>query len=255
MASITEPFASGDSVIHRIDPRVRLLAAATLTIPAALLNTIPPAMTGIFLGLCLAAAARLPLLTVLRRLVVVNVFILFLWLFLPFSQPGAQLFHIGPLTATQEGVDLSLLITLKSNGIVLMLMALMGTVRIQDLGPALQSMKIPPKLCHILLFTYRYIFVIHQEYLTMRQAMAARGFHPGTNRHTYRSYAWLVGMLLVKSWDRAERVYAAMCCRGFKGRFYTLSEFHAGTRDVLFFIGCCVTALLLAFIELSQVGI
>ena len=84
-------------------------------------------------------------------------------------------------------------------------MALLGTIPVQDLGPALQQLNIPDKLCHILLFTYRYIFVIHQEYTTMRQAMRARGFKPRTDTHTYRSYAWLVGMLLVRSWDRAER--------------------------------------------------
>ena len=134
-------------------------------------------------------------------------------------------------------------------------MALMGTIAVQDLGPAMQQLKIPNKLCHILLFTYRYIFVIHQEYMTMRQAMTARGFKPRTNRHTYRSYAWLVGMLLVKSWDRAERVHGAMRCRGFLGRFYTLTEFTTHPKDYLFLAVCLLFALGIAAAEIAYRGL
>nr|WP_321514381.1 cobalt ECF transporter T component CbiQ [uncultured Pseudodesulfovibrio sp.] len=238
MAAITEHFASGESLIHRIDPRVRLLCGALVTIPLATLNSQPPAILGLAFGSLLILAARLNLVKVLKRLAVVNTFILFLWLFLPFSLPGNAIWSFGPFNATTEGVNLALLITIKSNAIVLTLMALMGTISIQNLGPAIQQLGIHQKLCHILLFTYRYIFVIHQEYMTMRTAMQARGFKPRTNAHTYRSYAWLVGMLLVKSWDRAERVQGAMRCRGFHGRFYSLTEFSTKPTDFIFLTVC-----------------
>lgn len=238
MAFTAEPFASGDSFIHRIDPRIRLICGALVTIPAALLQIMQPAWSVLAFGILLIILARLDILLVLKRLAVVNLFILFLWFFLPFSLPGDSLLSIGPLQVTMEGINLALLITLKSNAIVLSLMALMGTIPVQDLGPAIQQLGVPGKLCHILLFTYRYIFVIHQEYTTMRQAMQARGFKPRTNSHTYRSYAWLVGMLLVKSWDRAERVQDAMRCRGFKGRFYSLTTFSTQTADYLLLAAC-----------------
>lgn len=239
MASIEEPFASGNSFIHRIDPRIRLLCAGLLTIPAALLGTLDQAILALLIGVLLILAARLPIGLVLKRLAVVNAFILFLWLFLPFSLPGEAVYALGPLKATQEGIALAWLVTAKSNAIVLSLMALMATIAIQDLGPAMQQLKIPNKLCHILLFTYRYIFVIHQEYMTMRRAMSARGFCPKTDTHTYKSYAWLVGMLLVRSWDRAERVHGAMRCRGFKGRFYSLKVFTSSAGDY-FFLALCL---------------
>jgi len=243
VAALEEPFASGNSFIHRMDPRIRLLCAGMLTIPAALLNNIDQAIAALCIGTVLILLAQLPLHLVLKRLAVVNVFILFLWLFLPFSLPGEPLFAFGPFKATQEGINLAALITVKSNGIVLTLMALMGTIAIQDLGPAMQQLRIPNKLCHILLFTYRYIFVIYQEYTTMRRAMAARGFCPKTNTHTYKSYAWLVGMLLVKSWDRAERVHGAMRCRGFKGQFYSLAAFTTSKKDYAF-LALCLGAII-----------
>ncbi len=255
MAFTEESFATGESLIHRLDPRIRLVCAVALTLPVALIQTLPPAFTSLFAGVFFIILSRLPLLAVLKRLAVVNVFIAFLWLFLPLSTPGMPLHTFGPFIATSEGVALAGLITVKSNAIVLTLLALMGTIGVQDLGPAMQQLKIPGKLCHILLFTYRYIFVIYQEYITMRQAMTARGFTPKTDRHTYRSYAWLVGMLLVRSWDRAERVHGAMSCRGFKGQFYSLTSFTTSTKDYLFLSGCLILAVGIITIELSKRGL
>ena len=134
MAAIAAPFAAGNSLIHRLDPRVRLLAALILTVPMAILHDRTAALTGLACGILLILLARLPLTKVLGRLAVVNVFILFLWVFIPFSLPGTTLLAWGPLTATKEGVDLALLITIKSNAIVLALMALLGTISVQDLG-------------------------------------------------------------------------------------------------------------------------
>ncbi|NDV19808.1 cobalt ECF transporter T component CbiQ [Pseudodesulfovibrio sp. JC047] len=238
MAAITEQFAIGNSFIHRMDPRIRLICGALITIPLAILHTRLPALFGLGFGVLLVVMAQLHLGRVVKRLMVVNAFILFLWFFLPFSLPGDTIWSIGPLHATTQGVNLALLITIKSNAIVLTLMALMGTISVQNLGPALQQLGLPQKLCHLLLFTYRYIFVIHQEYMTMRTAMQARGFKPKTNTHTYRSYAWLVGMILVKSWDRAERVQGAMRCRGFRGRFYSLTTFTTTPTAYVFLFLC-----------------
>ncbi|MBG0789299.1 MAG: cobalt ECF transporter T component CbiQ [Desulfovibrionaceae bacterium] len=240
--------------MHRTDPRVRLVCGLAVTVPAALLTDSQAAWLALAFSLLLVKMARLNLVRVLNRLAVVNVFIAFLWLFLPFSLPGYPLWSIGPLNLTQEGVDLALLITVKSNAIVLSLMALLGTIPVQDLGPALQQLKMPDKLCHILLFTYRYIFVIHKEYVTMRQAMRARGFRPRTNRHTYRSYAWLVGMLLVRSWDRAERVGEAMRCRGFRGRFYSLARFDARTGDYAFLALCLLFSAFVVYLGFIRKG-
>lgn len=249
MASIASPFATGDSLIHRIDPRIRILAAAVLTIPTALLHQADASLVALTAGIILIALARLPFGKVIARLAAVNVFIVFLWLFIPFSMPGTTLYSWGPLAVTHEGIDLALLITIKSNAIVLALLALLGTIGVQDLGPAMQQLKIPGKLCHILLFTYRYVFVIHQEYLTMRQAMRARGFKPKTDKHTYRSYAWLIGMLLVKSWDRAERVHAAMRCRGFQNRFYSLAQFNTSPKDYVSLAGCLLVVAVIISLE------
>ena len=82
--------------------------------------------------------------------------------------------------------------------------------------------------------TYRYVFVLEQEYQRLMRAVKIRGFQPATNLHTYRTYAYVVGMLFVRAAERAERVQQAMLCRGFKRKFYCLQEFKAGRGGLIF---------------------
>ncbi|MBA7550739.1 hypothetical protein ES705_43262 [subsurface metagenome] len=68
----------------------------------------------------------------------------------------------------------------------------------------------------------------------MRNAMKIRGFKPKTNIHTYRTFAYLAGMLLIRSYDRSERIYRAMICRGFHGEFYLFDHFEIDIKDIIF---------------------
>jgi cobalt/nickel transport system permease protein len=222
------------SLAHRLDPRGKIVVAALFAILIAVANTYAAALAGLALALVYLALARLPLKKVLIRLLMVNSFIVFLWLVLPLTYPGDPVWRLGPLTVTRQGLASTGLITLKSNAIIIALIALIATVPVVTLGQALHNLKLPGKLCHLLLFTYRYIYVFEQEYRRLVQAMKIRGFTPRTNLHTYRSYAYLAAMLLVRSFDRAERVFEAMRCRGFQGTFYSLKTFTWTRRDGVF---------------------
>ncbi|MCL6621219.1 MAG: cobalt ECF transporter T component CbiQ [Syntrophobacterales bacterium] len=235
MSLIREPFSEGDSLIHRLDPRGKVLVAGTFAVLVAVAASPRTAAAGLGLALLWLALAKLPPRRVAARLLVVNGFVVFLWLVLPLTYPGEVLWRWGWLAATREGLAAAGLITLKSNAILLGLIALAATVPIVDLGQALHRLRLPDKLCHLLLFTYRYLYVFEEEYQRLVTAMKIRGFRPRTDLHTYRSYAYLAAMLLVRSYDRSERVYQAMLCRGFRGRFYSLKEFSWQRRDRIFF--------------------
>jgi cobalt/nickel transport system permease protein len=79
--------------------------------------------------------------------------------------------------------------------------------------------------------------------------MTARAFRPRTDRHTWRSLGWLVGMLLVRSFERAERVLGAMKCRGFTGRMPALDDFRFHTADGLFALTGSAMLCLLVWLE------
>jgi cobalt/nickel transport system permease protein len=232
--SIQEPFSEGASLAHRLDPRGKIVVAALFSILIAVTKSYVVAVSGLVLAIIFLALARLPLKQVIMRLLLVNSFIFFLWLVLPFTYPGDVLWRFGPLVGTRQGLAYAGLITLKSNAIIIALIALIATVSIVTLGQAMHKLRLPDKLCHLLLFTYRYIHVFELEYRRLVQAMKIRGFRPRTNLHTYRSYAYLAAMLLVRSFDRAERVFQAMRCRGFQGTFYSLKTFTWQRRDGIF---------------------
>jgi cobalt/nickel transport system permease protein len=142
-------------------------------------------------------------------------------------------------------------ITLKSNAILLAFIALCATMSLVTLGHALHRLGLPDKIVHLLLMTYRYIFVIEEEYLRLMRAAKIRGFRPGTAVNTYRTFAYVIGMLFVRSAARAERVHQAMLCRGFKGKFYSLQEFKTAKAGWLFSIIMTAIIMALIIVELS----
>lgn len=221
---LEEPFSSGTSLLHSLDARCKILTAFLSAVTFALLTTIPAATGALLYSTMLILLAQLPARQLVKRLLFVNLFIGMLWLFLPFSTPGTPQFAIGPLTATTEGVHLTGLITLKSNAIVLAFIALVATSTITEAGAALSTLHVPHKLSLLFLFTWRYIHVIAQEYERLNTAARIRGFVPSSSLHTYRTYANLAAMVLVRSWDRAERVNHAMRLRGFTGTFHPLKQ-------------------------------
>lgn len=222
------------SVLRRIDPRVLLMSALAFSVLFAIGNTPWVLACGVVLGAALVALSPMPLRLALRRIAVVNLFVAAVALTLPLSVPGDALFEWGPLRYTSQGLRQSGVIMLKTNAIVLFLTALIGPVDPVALAHGLSHLRLPDKLVHLLLFTIRYLHVVHLEYLRLVHAMRLRGFEPRANRHTYQTYANLAGMLMVRSFDRSDRVLAAMKCRGFHGRFYMLRHFRYHAVDGMF---------------------
>jgi cobalt/nickel transport system permease protein len=101
-----------------------------------------------------------------------------------------------------------------------------------DLAAA-RALGAPEKLAAMLSLMTRYVTVIRDEFERLVWAMKIRGFKASTSLHCLRSYANLAGVLLVRGLDRGERVYAAMLCRGYKGRFYFSLERPINRTDVL----------------------
>lgn len=229
-----QPFARGPSLIHTLDPRVRLVTAAGSAVCLALLHTREAACAGLGMGAILLLLSRPPWRAALRRLLAVNAFLLFLCLLTPFSVAGTAALHLGPLPATWEGLELSLLLWLKSNALALFFLALIATIPVPTTGYALQRLHCPAKLVFLFLFAGRYLHDVAEEWQTMLTAARLRGFRARTDAHTYRTLASLLGLLLLRGYDRARRVHEAMLLRGFRQRFACVTPFQARPRDAVF---------------------
>lgn len=223
-----------DTWLLSLDPRVRILVASAFAILVVALSSLVALLLALGLAATTMLLARLPPGPTLRRVAAMDGFIIVMLVMLPFTTPGAALFTIGPLTASAEGFRLAITIALKANAIIMMLLSLVGTIEPAALGHALFRLRAPPAFVHLLLFTVRYIEVLNREYQRLRLAMKARAFEPRNALHTYKSVGYLVGMLLVRSLDRSERILAAMKCRGFDGRFHVIESFRLGQQDAVF---------------------
>lgn len=243
-----EQWAMGDSLLHRASPPFKMVAATCFCFGLASCEQVKAALLGLFFAICGVLLARIPLLPLLQRLVLVNIFTLVCWFTLPITVVGQAVAHIWFLSISAEGLALALLITIKTNALVLAFVVLIGTSSVVDLGHGLRVLKIPQKLCLLLLFSYRYIFVIYDEYRRLKRAAILRSFRPTSSMHTYKTYGNLFGMTLVKGWQRASRVRDAMVLRGFSGEFLVLDTTRACWVDwLLVIVVFCCTGVVLVF--------
>lgn len=240
---------NGNSVIHGLDSRVKILVIGAFSIVMAVCSNWFALWLGFFVVICMMLLSRMPLMETVTRLILLNGLMLFLWFFLPFSFEGEPVFTFGPLIATKQGISFAALLSVRSNIILLAGLCLVSTTSIFSLGYAMRKLRFPGKAVQLFFFTHRYLDVMHKEYQRLVNALKIRGFQPKTSVHTYRTYAYLIGMLLVKSYDRSERIRNAMVCRGFKGRFYDLSESSLKPSD---YIALVLMSLALGVVSLLQ---
>ena len=233
---IEEVFSQGNSYFHRRDPRAKIVGTILYTATVALLGSFTPLLFALAFSVIMLFTARLSLAAVGRRLLLVNGFTLFLWITLPLTYGGEHYYTLGLLNLSWEGIILAAQITLKTNSIILAIIALLTTSTIAELGSGLDRLRFPKKICFLLLYSYRYIFVIHQEYSRLLRAARMRSFSPSTNLHTYKTFAHLFGMTLVKSYNRAQRVHQAMLLRGFNGNLVSLYHYRFTLGDLTFLI-------------------
>jgi cobalt/nickel transport system permease protein len=217
------------------DPRLRVLLAVAFAVVVVSLQRPAPAAVALMFAGGLALASGIPTRRLLRRLGALELLVLVILLTLPFSTPGTLLFTLGPLTATREGLATAVLIALRANAVVLAMLGLLGSLSSTALAEGLARLGVPQRLVLMFTLTLRQIGLLDAERRRLARAMRARAFVPRANRHGWRSLGHLVGMLLVRALERAERVQAAMRCRGFDGRLRLLrrSHWHAGDTGLL----------------------
>lgn len=227
-----------------VDLRLRLLAALALAMALSQLQRPFTAALALVLLAALALADRMPAAR-WRRLLHVEGFVLLLALSLPLTLPGPALLHLGPLPLSANGFARAGLLALRISAAALALLWLLGGTDPMRLGGALRALRVPERLVRLFLMTLRHTSLIGAEARRLQEAMRARSFRPGSNRHTWHSLGNLLGMVLVRALNRATRIEEAMRCRGDAGRFPGTSLPPPPARDVLAF-GLLLMAAVLA---------
>ncbi len=241
--------------MERLDPRGRILTAVLLSVTVACLNRFEALLLGLLIALILTQLSGWGLPGLLRKLLPLNALLSVVLLTAPWSTEGTTIGRIGPWEASAEGLAFAMRVIFKANILVVFMAALVGGLGINTFGHALAHLRVPSRLAQLILFTARYLDVLHREYHTLRAAMKVRGFSPRFDIHTLKSFGYLVGMILVRSVDRSERILAAMKCRGFRGKFYLLEHFAYGTQDLVFGTAVFLSWIMLIALELSRIDL
>jgi len=228
-----DKFAHLKSPIHSWDPRVKIISIFILIFSIILVQDLKVAFLGFFLATSLVFLSRIPFSFVLVHLRWVLFFVLAISAILSLTVPGSLLVRASFLGISREGVRLSLLISLRAISAALLIFPMIGTTRFNLTLKALQKIKIPERLIQLFMFTYRYIFLLMDEEKRIFIAASSRGWVKRTNFSTLRIMGNLVGMLLVRSFERTEHIRDAMLSRGYNGRLNILDEFSLSPRDFI----------------------
>jgi cobalt/nickel transport system permease protein len=225
-----------DSPLACFDPRWKLAAFGIAILAVAFVRSLPVAAIAFAGALSLAIIARLPARWFGVRLGVAALALVPFLIVLPFTvDRGGPAWEWGWLRISFAGVFAAVTLALKTLAIVTLALVVLGTAPLHVTMHAARRLHIPGLLVQLTLLTYRYIFLLVDEFHRLRTALRVRGFRNRMSRHSYRTIGRVTGTLLVRGAERAERVAQAMRCRGFDGRFRVLSEFHTRATDVLLF--------------------
>jgi cobalt/nickel transport system permease protein len=236
--------AKETSAMHRWDPRFKL--AGLLIFMFLVVSLSHPLPVGIALLLALAAVslARLPWQRPLSRLLAMNGFLVMLLVVLPLSaktQSGDTLVVLDGLPGLHwnlRGLVLALTIIGKAWTVALLMEPMLATAPLPITLAGLSRLGSPRKLTELLLLSHRYLFVFADEAARMRTGMATRGFRPRSSLTTLKALGNFFGMLLVRSFERTERVQQAMLARGYTGELPHQYDFNADPADWLGALVC-----------------
>lgn len=224
-----EKLARGNSPLHTWDARWKLVSLAVFVLVIAVLQSIWSAFIAVLFALALLFISALPKRVVLRRLGIIQMLLLPGLIIIPFSV-GFQ--ELGWLHFSWNGFLFALTLYLRAVAILTISAVLLFSTPMRRLLRAGESIGVPRVLIQVAMLTYRYIYTLSRELTSVRWALATRGFRSRFRWESYRALSNVIGMTLVRSLERTDRVYRAMQCRGYQGYIHTLETFQTRSMDI-----------------------
>jgi cobalt/nickel transport system permease protein len=235
--------------VHALDARAKLLATLAFVFLVALTPDGWFLSFGAYALLVWGAifASGVPKEYILKRSLTILPFALAVSVFVPFITPGPEVwsFDLGPFSGTVTSTGLARFASLSLKALVSFFatITLVATTPFGELMEAAGKLGLPSRMVVVLSFMYRYLFLIVDETSHMRLARNLRG---GGGKSLLRASGGIVGALLVRSFEHADRLYFAMLLRGYEGHPVTLRPLHLTIRDTALaggFLGCAALGL------------
>ena len=232
---LMDQLASQNTPVHRLDPRAKLLT--TLVFIATVASFGRYEISGLvpfFLyPVTVIVVGRVPALYLVRKIVLVAPFAILIGALNPVLDRTPFL-TLGPMTLSGGWISFVSII-IRFTLTVGAALVLLATTGIHGVCLALDKLGCPRAFTVQLLFLYRYLYVLADEGLRMVRARAARSF--GRHGMGMQVYGYLLGHLLMRTLDRAQRIHSAMNSRGFSGQVRSMQSLRFGAADWPFMAG------------------
>jgi cobalt/nickel transport system permease protein len=242
--------AAGDTALHRLDPRAKVLVTLVFIIAVVSFGKYEiSALVPFFLfPVIMVALGDLPTSYMVKKIALLCPFALIVGIFNPVFDRQI-LVQLGPIGISGGWVSF-VSIALRAFLTVGIALIMVGVTGFSAGCNALERMGLPKAFVVQLLFLYRYIFVLTDEGARTARARELRTF--GKKGMEMKAFASLVGNLLLRTWERAERIYRAMLCRGFNGEFHVRRSYRFGIRETIFTVGWISLFILFRLVNVPQ---
>ena len=244
----SEVFAHKENLVTGIEARIKI----AFTVIALVINLLSPTIyTPIAIALfCLATlmAIRIPPKLLMLRLIMPLVMAAVVLITQIFFYGTTTLFTIPfwgfNLVGYEEGLARGLLIMCRVIGGVSLILFLSMSTPAHKLLVAARWFRLPKAFIELALLIYRYIFVLIEEAIAIKDAQRVRlGYRNW--QQSIRSVGTLGGILVLRAYDRAERVFEAMIARGYTGAMTINYTEHFGRKDFIAAVGLSTVLVIL----------
>lgn len=221
-------YVPGVSVIHRMDPRAKLIFVFLYVFVVFIANnTITYSMLGAY-TILVVLLTRLPIRFLLNGLKPILWIVLFTFvLHILFTKEGNVVFSIGFFRVYDEGIQQGVYITLRFIYLILITTILTLTTTPIEITDGLETLLAPFKklklpvheLALMMSISLRFIPTLMEETEKIMKAQMARGtdFSTGSIKKRIEAIIPLLVPLFISAFKRAEELATAMEARGYKG--------------------------------------
>ncbi|MCL2045771.1 MAG: cobalt ECF transporter T component CbiQ [Oscillospiraceae bacterium] len=243
-----DTLSAGQTAIHRLHPLAKLICTMTIVIctvsfgPYDFIRLVPY----LFYPFIMMSIAELPYRLLLSRVLIALPFCLFAGISNVIFNRSIAL-TIGSMNIS-FGVLSLFTILLKMYLCVMAALLLVATTPFTELTTQLRWMRIPYIFVMVFEMTYRYIAVLLEEAYSMTTAYRLRS---GSKKAIeMRHMGSFVGQMLLRGFDRAERVYTAMACRGYSLKHIPFAKRKMTGVDFAFLSAVFISCVLIRVINL-----
>ncbi|GHU68034.1 cobalt ECF transporter T component CbiQ [Clostridia bacterium] len=242
---VLESLSDGDTVVHRLHPQVKLIATLAFIITIVSFNRydVLGAVPYFIYPILILSLAELPAGMLHRRFLIA----------LPFCSFAAvtNLILLRETAFVFGGIAFSwgflsmLAILLRTYLCVMAVFILIATTPFPALTRELRRLHAPKILITLIEMIYRYIGVLIDEAGSMAIAYKLRSVK--SKGIAMKDMGSFVGQLAIRSFDRGERIYAAMACRGYGRDIPDTGRTRMAAADIVCMILFCTAFVLLRF--------